>query len=471
MTPASIFPAPSLPTGAAIHPGFKARPVLADADRCWRVEAHPSERESALWRLSLTVALDVRHAPPVPVAVETCCGERLGQWSIHVPCPFEPFFLTLSSAQARKVAQSGIRLSLPPELEGLIWFFTDAPEIASARRFLPQLYPEPPGGRAAAFRRTLFSLASLQPFSWLEGCVMDGLKEYGTPQALEALEQHWRYFGAGSPNGLFYCDPRSRPVRNAVYGREGGLPFASLDVLSALRSAPAFAGIWSRFALAFNAAEAAAGDANDYTAEGCYTVAYPSAVAARLTGDPRLAEAALEVLDRRIGSLWHGGALSQGRTRLGRRTFVNWGRGIAWFLLGIIRSVPYLAEHVGVEERLRPVFEEVATWVTRFPLLEEGLWASYADDPGSGAETSGSCGIAAALALGVRQEWLPVEMLSLCRTVRQGALAKVNAEGWLGGVSQINRGGDALQRGGYRIHSAMGMGLLGLLDATLQSMD
>lgn len=471
MTAVSTSRAPSLPKGKAIHPGFKARPVLADASECWRVEAHPSSSECSLWRLSLTVALDVRHAPPVPVTVQTSCGELLGEWSIHVPCPFEPFLLTLSAAQAGKVREGGIHLSVPPEHEGLIWFFTEGPDAPAARRLLPQLYPLPDSDRPAAFRQTLFSLASLQPFGWLEGCVMDGLKEYGTPEALAALEQHWRYFGAESPGGLLYCDPQSRPVRNEAYGREGGLPFASLDALPALRSAPDLAAIWSRFALSFNAEEAAAGDANDYTSEGCYTVAYPCAVAARLTGDPRLAEAALDVLRRRIGSLWQSTQLSQGRTRHGRRTFVNWGRGIAWFLLGIIRSTPYLEERPEVEELLRPAFQEVATWVSRFPLLEEGLWASYLDDPGSGAEASGSCGIAAALALGVKQGWLPAEVLPLCHAVRRGALAKVTPEGWLGGVSQINRGGDALQRGGYRVHSAMGMGLLGLLDAALLPME
>jgi len=95
------------------------------------------------------------------------------------------------------------------------------------------------------------------------------------------------------------------------------------------------------------------------------------------------------------------------------------------------------------------------------------LWACYLGEPETGSECAGSAGIAAALALGARNGWLPRGSMVAARRAWKGLLAHLTPDGFLGGASQGNCCGEAFQRSGYRVIYPMAMGLLLQLEAAL----
>ncbi|MBD2847824.1 glycoside hydrolase family 88 protein [Paenibacillus sp. IB182496] len=162
--------------------------------------------------------------------------------------------------------------------------------------------------------------------------------------------------------------------------------------------------------------------------------------------------------------------------RDGRRTFQHWARAYAWYMLGLTRALTELEQ---LPEELRPddrTMADLRAECVRIAAVAmrhqrgDGLWSCFVDDHTVAPDTSGSAGIAAALAAGARAGLLPVDCGALASAERAfGALLEhLTPDGLLTGVSQSNRGGEALQRGDYRVISQMGMGLLAQLYAALR---
>ncbi len=82
-------------------------------------------------------------------------------------------------------------------------------------------------------------------------------------------------------------------------------------------------------------------------------------------------------------------------------------------------------------------------------------------------DTSGSAGIAAAIAIGVNEKILPAAYQENARKCWKGLLHYITPDGYLKGVAQDNRGGEALQKSDYRVIAQMAMGLMVQLAAEL----
>ncbi len=470
--PASSFP---LPEGHAIHPGFTATPIGCGPNALRLTPPRGTALPAAAngFRLAIAIGYDIRGNQPTPIRATTGMGRPLGIFDIRFACPFEPFILDLTGDEAAAALANGLVLSSEPHAEGVVRIFTSAPGSPGAERFLPSLYPTPSRDRYLEFQDRLFSLASLHPFSWLEGCVMEGLSTYAqredavAKRARAALTQHWDYFSSDGVT-LRYCDPRSTLRVNEVYGHECALPFVTLASLP-LDPNDVRLHALEAYAVMRNTREITQPGADDYTTEACYTLAYPAIALGYRLGRERLIEAGIGLIERRIPKLWRPGRLTQSLRTDGSRAFVNWARGVAWFLLGISRAAAHFPDSACPEE-FRRAFEEVSEWIVRQPRVN-GLWSCFVDAPETGPEISGSCGIAAALVSAVQLGWLghlPESDLACVCEVRNAAASYLTPEGWLGGVSQINRDGERLQRNGYRVLSQMGMGLFGLLDGLLR---
>jgi rhamnogalacturonyl hydrolase YesR len=199
------------------------------------------------------------------------------------------------------------------------------------------------------------------------------------------------------------------------------------------------------------------------SAEGSYTIAYPLSMIAAARNRPDLAAMALAQLQVRRERLWHDGALWLRRYDDERRTFRGWARGTAWYLLGASRSITPLRRYVktdAVEADLR----RAADWL--LPLQRpDGLWSCFVEDPHTPADTSGSAGIAAALAHGARLGVLSPAAGAAARRALAALYLRLTPDGLLDGAAQSNRGGEQLQRSDYRVLSQMGMGLLAQLIA------
>lgn len=410
--------------------------------------------------LRVTVGLDDREAKILDVR-SRATGVRLGCMDVRFADPHQRFGVTLDRRAVRLAMDEGVDIRLAGGGAPL-WIFSGPPAPVRHR---PHLLPLTPGSERTALFRRLASVDSVQPFGWMEGCVLDAQLDMAAafPGARRALEgaagRHLElYLGRGR---LEYEDPRGRVADDRIYGIEATLPFAALA-----RLRPGHPAI--DLALeAWRARTDAEGCVRDgpTTAEGGYTVGYPMAVIARRRASPGLARAAAAQQLLRRDRLHHRAALHLRRLGDGRLTFRHWARAYAWYLLGLVRTARELDGLVDTRElwaAARATALRVAEAQT-----ELGLWHCFLDAPDSGPEASGSAGIAAALALGHEAGRLGGWAADAAACAWTGLCALLTPDGWLGGSSQANKGGEALQLGGYRVVSGSGTGLLGQLGAAL----
>ncbi|MDW8129029.1 MAG: glycoside hydrolase family 88 protein [Bryobacterales bacterium] len=384
----------------------------------------------------------------------------LGYLDVRFAYPFQPFDLALKPAETELATREGVAVAMV-QGSGPLWLFAKAPDefgVCLSPHLLRDTPPNPD-----SFARALRSPAIAQPFGWMEGCVLDGLHHrhalLGSEPDRAALLRHLHlYFDRRETPR--YAPHTDVPVQ---HGSEGLLPFAVLAKHDPAH--PSFEGM-----LAFcERAQEAGGTIRDNritTAEGCYTLAYPLAALGSARDDRRLRSLAVTQLLHRIERLTSPGALYLRASDEGKRTFRNWARGLAWFALGIVRTwheLPLGEAPMLVRDAFRWCAELALAWQR-----EDGLWSCFIDHPETGVETSGSAGIAAALAAGARLLTDPARALRAARAAHRTLMRRYLVPGgFLGSVSQANRDGERLQRHGYRVIGHFGAGLLAQLDALL----
>lgn len=427
---------------------------------------------SASARLRISVAVEIREALRVEAyLLET--GQPLGVFDVRYAYVFEPFELPLSLAQVKAALREGIGLRVAEEGRAL-WVFDSLKTDRSRRFFAPHLMLAGEEEKMEQYRRRLMSLDSLQPFGWLEGCVLDGLydmrfatEDEGT-EAEKAISEHLRQY-IDEEGKLCYEDLKGKPSDGRFSGMESTLPIAV--VAKRQPDHPLVDQLIAYWDANLIVEQGAFSKEAAITAEGAYTMAYPMAAIAVRRQDERLARMAVRQLlvrrDRLTKELDLHGIVRHD----GRREMRNWARSYTWYMLGFVRvwielsALPQYAELPGMPE----VAEEFARMaeVALSRREREGLWSCFLGEPETGIETSGSAGIAAALALGARHGLLPQAAFDAAKEAL-GALERyLTPDGVLSGVCQHNCGGLQLQRGGYRVLSQMGMGLMAQLYAAV----
>ena len=413
----------------------------------------------------MTSGADDREEKTVAVSLAGS-GIVVGRFDLRFAHALEPFQIHLSAEVWAAAGREGVRLRL--EHGDKPWWIL-APGLTERAAVLsPHLLPEQPitaDDRRAAFFDRVASLAVLQPFGWMEGCVLDGLYDLDRatkhPRWAAALEAHLAVFGL-TTGQLVYEDPSGRPADGRIYGIEGTLPFA---VLAKCAPQSPLLDLALEFWRQHLTADAAICDGDQLTAEGSYTVAYPLAVLAEARRDAELGTLALTQLRLRRQALHQSDGIWLRCSPPDQRTFSWWARGVAWYLLGLVRSLEHLAwlgEAADLQIELRQVADRVSCLQH-----DDGLWGCFLDDPRSPADPSGSAGIAAALARAANHGWLAPTATVVAQRTWQGLRTHLTADGFLGHAAQSNRGGEALQRSSYRVMSPLAMGLMGQLAAAL----
>lgn len=327
--PASVR-APARWSTLALLPGVEV--MLQPAGNAW------AERATRAW-FRLTTAIDDRVERVIDVGLPG--GQHVGVLDLRYAHALEIFQLELTGADVGQALRDGVTLRLRGDGEPL-WLL--ASSAARAPALPPELQPHlmtasESADPVAGFHRLFASLASLQAFGWMEGCVLDGLRGLerfaadGAPYRA-AREAHWLTF-AGQNGELAYESPRSVAFTDRVYGIEGGLPFADLALHDPRH----------RWLLCFASAmselrrpDGAIRDADMLSAEGSYTLAFPLAALAVARNSDAVAALAVDQLRIRQARLWHDGALWLRYMEDGERSFRNWARAVAWYLLG--QSIP-----------------------------------------------------------------------------------------------------------------------------------
>jgi unsaturated rhamnogalacturonyl hydrolase len=504
-------PLENLPPQVRIPFGWTACAIAADhpvglrwSKNSFSYQPSTSERAKAVLRIS--VALDVREIKTVEVRL--AISQRLiGFFDVRYAHVLQPFELVIPSDLLDALLEEGCELRL---VEGTapLWIFIDPADSSSNfagsagmsaktnnNGYLPHLIfileNTSASEETVVLKQALLNLSSLssvQQWGWMEGAVLDGLydlsrcniateelpSQYFSSRCQRTLAEHLALFI--QTEGLTYENPRSQPRDGQIYGIEGTLPFA---VLAKLKPDDPNLNLAKDFWLS-QTNEEEDDDDDDVimdeamvSAEGSYTVAYPLAVIARQLQSRNLAQLALVQLlerKRRLSDVENSTVYLR-RYLDQRRTFPNWGRAWAWYLLGLVRTLGELqATDLGLQAddlaelrgECERAVQQISTWQ-----LPNGLWRCFVDDATTEIDTSASAGIAAAIALAVNykligEAYRQVSVQALCGLIRY-----ITADGYLRGVAQSNKAGEELQRSDYRVISPMALGLLGQLVAAL----
>lgn len=412
--------------------------------------------------LRFTTSIDDREVKRVAVRLAVT-GRHLGHVDLLHAHALEPFQLRLSAADYAAASHEGVTLTLTQATSPL-WILADTLP-AGAGPLRPGLVPDHGGDPLTGFFSIIGSISSVQTFGWMEGCVLDALHDLhsatGELRWRRALDAHFSLF-ITADNQLVYENPRSLPVDGAIYGIEGTLPFAQLAKIAP--GHPLLDLVLDYYRTKLNP-DGTFTHPETITAEGSYTIAYPLAVLAQNRRDPALATLSSNTLRVRRASLRRSDGLWLRHHENGNRTFRSWARGVAWYLLGLQRSLEHLrglAETADLEAELL----SAADWALSHQRAD-GLWGCFLDDTETLADTSGAAGIAAALARGASAGLLPDRHRVAAEACWRALPAYLTSDGFLDGAAQSNRGGEPLQRGPYRVLSPMGMGLMGQLAAAL----
>ncbi len=390
-------------------------------------------------------------------------GTDLGVLDVRFAIYMQPFELEIAPENLPKVLSEGIVLQQVEGKNPFYVFTRNENGKQAPTALLPHILTFNKENNKDAWKERLLSLESMQTFGWMHGCALDGIMELAqhSEKAKSALEQHLlMFFG---DNQLHYAAYRNQNRTNQLSGVESLLPFAVLARTDPRHPALQLViDFCEKHRNAQNVIADGQGDRSLKTEE-CYTVSYPLAVMARQLDRPELAEWAAQTLLARAELLHTPEYVYQRSKESGdERIYPDWGRGVAWYLLGLTKTITHLPDSPD-RQKLLVAFQEAAAQVIA-DQRPNGLWYCFFDQPATGYETSGSAGVAAALAHGYQHGYLDKSARNAARKAKKGLQDYMTPDGFLTGSAQANKGGIALQTDGFRVIATYTLGFMAHLD-------
>jgi len=419
----------------------------------------PTDADPTHFRIA--VGLDERDDKVVEVFLPTS-GRVIGSMELRQASQFQLYQIALNRTDIAEMRKEGLglRMTKGADLEIL----AGGDSIPDA--LMPHLLVPGRADPMTEYFARMDSLACVQQFGWMEGCVLDGLLDLPSKPGRNYQKRASDHLALFFNNGrLLYENHLSSPSDGKLYGIEATLPFAALARLDPRHPMlDHVVGFWREKIRPSGLIQ----DGGHLSSEGAYTVGYALAEIARAKNSEELMLLALAQVRLRQAALFDGQVFWRTLEDDGKRENRNWARGIAWQLLGMARTLTVAKDREDIGDLILS-FRKFATWAAALQ-RDDGLWAVFADEPALTPDTAGSAGIAAALAIGANHGWIGPEALSAARKTYVGLQAHLTPDGFLGGVSQSNKGGEGLQRGDFRSIYQMGMGLMAqLIAATHQS--
>lgn len=426
------------------HAGFSAVEIAPGGETGLNWAGERLQGEATL---RVAVAKDDREARPLRVLLARSRRE-MGAFDIRYGCEFEPFDLRLDAKAVEAAQEEGVRL-VSGGGEKPLWLLV--PVTPRAGGLAPQLWQDGTRRPEEEFVDRMGSLDSLQQLTWMEGCVLEGIRDLG-------LEKAWR------EHLEFWFGEKGNYER--MFGVEATLPVASLGRWKPEHPAVARTIAYWRQR---TRPDQTIGGGDSTVTETNFTVAYPMAVLSKQIEDEWLAEQALRQLRATRDRLIFDGKLWLRHYTGGKRTYPNWCRGVCWYSLGMARALVELKSRTDADDLKRELARVLG--FARGYQRTDGLYSCFLDQPEIAPDASGSAGIAAAMAIAANNGLIGAEYRESARATWKGLVAKLTGDGFLTGVSQSNKkeAGEALQRSDYRVTLQFGMGLMAQLKAALDS--
>lgn len=413
----------------------------------------------------LTSATDIRETCTLEVLLAKS-KQKIGELDISYAHYMQPFELLISSTLYPKILQEGIIIKM---IKGSkpFWFFSKSEnkqDIPDA--FLPHLLVSDKLFAKNTWQKTLLSKASLSTFGWMEGCVLDGIGTMLTKQknTTNILEQHLEKYFANDT--LVYENLNNQQSVEKITTVESILPFAMLALHH-----PQHAMLKTAIDFCINHADENGVIADDLgtnrrlKTEECYTISYPLAILSKILNRPDLQAMALANLQARVNLLAKDNRIYQNAKELEAPAFAFWARGVGWYLLGLAKTLAVLPNDETTKP-LRTALLQGAEVAINYQ-QSNGLWYCFLHEKETGVETSGSANIAAALAYGYSQNLLPISCKRAAQKCYNGLQPFFTSDGFLTGSAQVNKGGEALQRNGFRVISPYSLGFIGILETAI----
>lgn len=169
-------------------------------------------------------------------------------------------------------------------------------------------------------------------------------------------------------------------------------------------------------------------------------------------------------LDPATGLLYHGWDESKQQRWANPHTGTSsqlWARGIGWYLMALVDTLPYYPAHDPGREKLLLILRRDAAAVVRYQDPETGLWSQIMDKtgaPGNYPEASASCMFVYALAKGVQLGYLPKSYLGASEHGYRGIVSRFvqvdpdHSLNLTGTVKAAGLGGDPYRDGSYQYY-------------------
>ncbi len=408
-------------------------------------------------RLRLTSATDVREVLILEVKTAVT-HKKIADWDMRFAAYMQPFDLEIKAEDVKTVFTEGVILTMKQGTKPF-WFFLNEGAHKAPQAFLPHLLVYDEKIEKDAWKERLLSMESLQSFGWMQGVVWDGLLEMSntSKRAKTVLTQQLDLFF--KENSLVYANLNNIKSVGKISTVESILPFAILAQTNPthplLKTAIEFC---EKHANTEGVIADGTDDNRMVKTEECYTASYPLAVLAKTLNRPELANLAIKTLKSRIYTLEKNNSIYQRGTEKGELFFENWGRGVAWYLLGLVKTLVHLPDNEEtktIKISLQKSVEKVIAYQQN-----NGLWFNFFHRPETGFETSGTAGIAAALSYGFAHNLLGENAKNAATKAQNTLLNYMTPDGFLTGTAQVNKGGNALQENGFRVISPYTLGFL-----------
>lgn len=409
--------------------------------------------------LRITAAIDIREEI-ILVVFSAVNGIEIGRFDIKYAHPFQTFSIPVSPQFIKAINREGIELKMIKG-ERDAWFYSADHNHKDNTGLQPHILVANEVVNEYSIRQNFLSMNSFSPFGWIGGCVLDALWEMNLrndSEASEILRLQLSKF-LDNDKGIVFENPRTEPRDGTFNSIEDFLPIAA--IVGMYPNHPSVQ-VAINYLLERRNKEGIILSGTELSTEGCYTVAYPLSAIAVHRKDAELARIALDQLYWRKQYLTDENGIYQRASIHGSKVFKNWGRGIAWYLLGIVKTLNNLGKfdcsNFDHYDEIKIEFKRASKLLAQWQ-NDNGLFNSFPDRPETQPDTSATAGIGLAFAWGVKMGLLEREYLKKAEMANDSLSPYFTPDGFLTGVAQINRGGEALQTGHYRVISQFGLGL------------
>lgn len=468
------IPNPPLPKGKGIPFNWDHCTLNGERSLNLTWQDLPRQGVKQVW-LRIASATDVRPRVQIEVRLRES-GLKIAHFDLQYGYMGQLFETEIPAEHLSAIQVQGLSLHLSEGEE--LWLFQQgAATPAEADLLCPHLLLVNEAEPEAYWLDRLLSYNSIQFFGWAEGVTLDGLYEtkylVGQEKAQTWFQHHLNSFFDENQQ-FVYNSVRNKIVRQRMDTVEGVLPFAIIAKFQP--DHPAIQNIIDFCYSQANAqGEIADGDPKSETGrhlatETNYTISYPLCVIAQALDKPDLYRlAAQTIFSRKKWLRDETGIYQHGKENTAYKGFKNWGRGVAWYVLGLARTLEFFPSHRPEYPALKAELLDALDFVRGFQ-AEDGLFNVFLHEPETQTEITGAAGVGAAIALCKKQGFAREADLAMLAKIRAGLKAHFTPDGFLTNAVQHNAGGRELQANGYRTISQYALGFYAIMEGALRSL-